>query len=187
MISPACDFNLFSIIISKVLLGWLMRLIHYCSVVLALMHTCLLWELWWLRIVTMGVTHSPLCQILLQIVVRAMTISCLFGPVLLDCCWFPLTSPSSMIILQPELLCEGLWSSSLSLGTSELMDLQCFGLVICTTQQLWPLLQLMPHSLKIETAPGCLCFLVMGQWLAGVEPPLYCVGVNFNENLNILS
>ena len=53
-----------------------------------------------------GVGHSPVCQILLQIVVRAVITS---SPpaVLLGCRLLQLTSLSSVIVLQPPLLFEG--------------------------------------------------------------------------------
>ena len=55
-----------------------------------------------------GVGHSPVCQILSQIVVRAMLHPLhLLGPVLLGCCRLQLASLSSTIVLQPPLLCEG--------------------------------------------------------------------------------
>ena len=55
-----------------------------------------------------GFDHSPACQILLQIVVRAViTFLHLLGPVLLGCCRLQLTSFLSMIVLQPPLLSKG--------------------------------------------------------------------------------
>ena len=69
-----------------------------------------------------GIGHSPVCQILLQVVVRALY---LLGPVLLGCCRLQLTSLSSMNVLQPPILCEG-WGGHplrLSGNSSILMDL----------------------------------------------------------------
>ena len=81
-------------IFSMALLEWLMRLIVRGSVMTKD----------WVH----GVCHSPVCQILLQIVVRAViTSSCLLGPILLGCCQFQLTPLSSIIVLQLLLLCEG--------------------------------------------------------------------------------
>ena len=76
-----------------------------------------------------GVGHSPVCQILLQIVVRAVITSSppspLLGPVLLECCQLQLTSLSSMIVLQPPLPFEGWVGHPLCLSgySSVLMDL----------------------------------------------------------------
>ena len=50
-----------------------------------------------------GVGHSPVCPVLLQIVVRVV----MLGPVLLGCCRLQLTSLSSTIVLQSRPLCEG--------------------------------------------------------------------------------
>ena len=73
-----------------------------------------------------GVGHSPVCQILLQIAVRAEIFPLhLLGPVLLGCCQLQLISLSSMVVLQPPLLCEG-WGGHplcLSWDSSVLMDL----------------------------------------------------------------
>ena len=68
-----------------------------------------------------GVGHSPVCQILLQIVVPLH----LLGPVLLGCCRLQLTSLSSMIVLQPSFLCEGWGGHPLCLSgySSVMMDL----------------------------------------------------------------
>ena len=52
--------------------------------------------------------HSPICQILLQIVVRAVMISS------------PSTSLSSVIVLQPPLLCKG-WGGQLAHINSTLL------------------------------------------------------------------
>ena len=110
MVFSACHFNLFSMIFSMTLLGWLMRLfVRY------FWHCCRLPCLG--SVVTKDwvhrACHSPVCQMLLQIVVRAViTFSPLPGSVLLGCCRFQLTSLSSMIELHPPLLCEGWgWSS----------------------------------------------------------------------------
>ena len=73
-----------------------------------------------------GVGHPPACKILLQIVVRAVITSSLQAwTVLLGCCRFQLTSPSSMIVLQPPLLCEGWGGHPLCLSgdSSVLMNL----------------------------------------------------------------
>ena len=72
MIVSACGFNLFSIIFSITLLGWLMRLI-----VRQFWHCCRLPFLGSVMIKNWvhGVSHSPVCQILLQIVVRAVITS----------------------------------------------------------------------------------------------------------------
>ena len=72
MILSACDFNLFSMIFSMTLLGCLMRLIvryfwHCCR--LPLLGSVMTKD--WVH----GVGHSPVCQILLQIVVRAVITS----------------------------------------------------------------------------------------------------------------
>ena len=67
------------------------------------------------------VSQSPVCQIMLQIVVRLH----LHGQVLLECCQLQLTPLSLVNILQPPLLCEGCGSRPLFLsrGSSVLMDL----------------------------------------------------------------
>ena len=72
MICSACGFNLFSMIFSMILLGWLMRL-----VVRQFWHCCMLPFLGSLMTTDWvhGVGHSPVCQILLQIVVIAMITS----------------------------------------------------------------------------------------------------------------
>ena len=72
MIFSACSFNLFSMIFSMTLLEWLMRLIvrnfwHCCR----LPFLGSLMTKGWVH----GVGHSPVCQILLQIVVRAVITS----------------------------------------------------------------------------------------------------------------
>ena len=55
-----------------------------------------------------GIGYSPVCQILSQIVVRAMTTSSPpVGPILLGHCRLQLTSLSSMVALLPPLLCAG--------------------------------------------------------------------------------
>ena len=69
MIFSACSFNLFSMIFSMTLLEWLMRLIvrnfwHCCR--LPFLGSVMTKD--WVH----GVGHTPVCQILLQIVVRAM-------------------------------------------------------------------------------------------------------------------
>ena len=73
-----------------------------------------------------GIGHSSVCQILLQIVVRAMiTSSPPAWTVPLGCCRLQLTSLSSMIVLQPPLICEGWGGHPLCLSgdSSVLMDL----------------------------------------------------------------
>ena len=72
IIFSACGFDLFSIIFSITLLGWLMRLI-----------VRKFWQCWRLPFLgsvmskewVHGVGHSPVCQIVLQVVVRAVIIS----------------------------------------------------------------------------------------------------------------
>ena len=59
-----------------------------------------------------GAGHSPVCQLLLQIVLLH-----LLEPGLLGCCQLQLTSLSSMIVLQPPLLCERWDGHLLCLGT----------------------------------------------------------------------
>ena len=74
MIFSACGFDLFSIIFSITLLGWLMRLI-----------VRKFWQCWRLPFLgsvmskdwVHGVGHSRVCQVLLQIVVRAVITSSL--------------------------------------------------------------------------------------------------------------
>ena len=73
-----------------------------------------------------GVGHSPVCQILLQIVVRAViTSSPPAWTSSAGCCRLQLTSLSSMIVLQPKLLCKGWGGHPLCLSgdSSLLMDL----------------------------------------------------------------
>ena len=75
-----------------------------------------------------SVGHSPICQILSQIVVRAViTSSSPALTILLGCCRLQLTSLSSVIVLQPPLLCEGLGGNPLCLSgdSSVLLDLHC--------------------------------------------------------------
>ena len=75
-----------------------------------------------------SVGHSPICQILSQIVVRAViTSSPPASTILLGCCRLQLTSLSSVIVLQPPLLCEGLGGNPLCLSgdSSVLLDLHC--------------------------------------------------------------
>ena len=72
MIFSACGFSLFSMIFSMTLLGWLMRLIvrlfwHCCRLPFVGSVTTKDW--------VQAVGHSPVCQILLQIVVRAVITS----------------------------------------------------------------------------------------------------------------
>ena len=72
MIFSACGFNLFSMIFSMTLLGCLMRLIvryfwHCCRLPLS---GSVMTKDW-----VHGVGHSPVCQILLQLVVRAVITS----------------------------------------------------------------------------------------------------------------
>ena len=63
----------------------------------------------------LGVDHSPVCQVLLQIVVRAVINPLhLFGLVMLECCRLQLTSLSSVNVLQPPFLCEELGGHPLS-------------------------------------------------------------------------
>ena len=122
-IFSTCGFNLFSMIFSMTLLGWPMRLIvrkfwHCCR--LPFLGSVMTKD--WVH----GVGHSSVCQILLQIVVRAVITSSQpawtssVGMLLT-----PDTSFSSMIVLQPPLLCEG-WSGCphcLSGDSSVLTDL----------------------------------------------------------------
>ena len=130
-LKPACSsamifftggFNLFSMIFRMTLLGCLMRLI-------VRLHCC--WLPFLGSVMTKdwvhGVGHSPACQILLQIVVRAVITSS--PPAWTSSagifCRLQLTFLFSMIVLQPQRLCEGwgghpLWLSG---DSSVLMDL----------------------------------------------------------------
>ena len=77
--------------------------------------------MWWQSEVWVHrVGHSPVSQILLPIVFRAVITSsppALLGPVLMRCCQLQLTFLSSMIVLQPPLLSEGWGGHPLCLGT----------------------------------------------------------------------
>ena len=100
---------------------------------------CLSWEVWWLRTGSMGLaillSAKSCCRLSWE---RWLHPLHLLGPVLLGCCRLQLTSLSSMIILQPPLLCEG-WGGHplcLSAYNSVLMDLH--GPCGCTTQSSIP-------------------------------------------------
>ena len=69
MISSAYGFNLFSMIFSMTLFGWLMRLIarHFWHCCTLLFLGSVMTKDW-----VQGVSHSPVCQIFLQIVVIAV-------------------------------------------------------------------------------------------------------------------
>ena len=85
-----------------------------CWVVLALLQIAFLVMT---KDLVQGVGRSPVCQILRQIVVRVVIASSpLAGPVLLGCCQLQLTSLSSIIVLQPNLLCKGWGGHPLSVG-----------------------------------------------------------------------
>ena len=109
MIFSACGFNLFSMIFSMTLLGWLMRLIVSDSSGTAA--NCLSWEVWGLRTGFTGlvilVSARYYCRLSWE-----RWLHPLLGPVLLGCCRLQPTSLSSMIVLQPPLPCEGLGRSS---------------------------------------------------------------------------
>ena len=85
-----------------------------------------------------GDGHSPVCQIMLQIVVRAVITSS--PPAWTSSagmfCRLQLTFLSSMIVLQPQLLCEGWGGHPLSLSgdSSVLMDLQWPCSLYCSEQ-----------------------------------------------------
>ena len=87
---------------------------------------CLSWEVWWLRTgptrLAILLSAKSCCILSWE---RWLHPLHLLRPVLLGCCQLQLTSLSSVIVLQPKLLCEGwgghpLWLSELS---SVLMDL----------------------------------------------------------------
>ena len=87
---------------------------------------CLSWEVWWLRTGSTGFailqSARSYCRLLWE---RRLHSLHRLGPVLLDCCRHQLTSLSSVIELQPPLLCEG-WdghSLCLSWDSPVLMDL----------------------------------------------------------------
>ena len=74
------------------------------------------------------VDHSPVCQIVLQMVVRALITSsppAWTSSALPGCCRLQLTSLSSVIVLQTPLLCEGWGGHPLCLSgySPVLMDL----------------------------------------------------------------
>ena len=97
----------------------------YCLVVLALLQVAFL-ESVMTKDLVHGAGHSPVCQILLQIVVRAViTSSPPAWTSSAGCCRLHLTSLSSMIVLQLPLLCEGWGGRPLCLSgdSSVLMDL----------------------------------------------------------------
>ena len=84
------------------------------------------WEMWWLQTGSMGLaillSAKSCCRLSRQ---RWLHPLHLLGPVLLGCCRLQLTSLSSMIVLQPPLLCEGWGGHPLCLSgySSVLMDL----------------------------------------------------------------
>ena len=121
-----CGFNPLSIIFSMTLLGWLIRLIvrwfwHCCR--LSFLGSVMTKD--WVH----GVGHFPVSQVLLQIVVRAViTSSPPAWTSSAGICRLQLISLSSIIVMQPSLLCEG-WTGRplcLSWDSSLLVD----GLVI---------------------------------------------------------
>ena len=129
----------------------------------------------WVR----GIGHSPVCQILLQIVVRAVITS---SPPAWTSSAGMLSTPagflSSVIVLQPQLLCEG-WGGHplyLSGDSSVLMDLHwpCN----CTAQS-----SIMSSSVSVALLLG-IFMNVLGRWslspvlqwssLSPVGMPSYC-------------
>ena len=87
---------------------------------------CLSWEVWWLLTGSMGLaillSAKSCCRLLWEQWLHPLH---LLGPVLLGCCRLQLTFLSSMIMLQPPLLCEGWGGHPLCLSgdSSVLMDL----------------------------------------------------------------
>ena len=85
---------------------------------------CLSWEVWWLRTGSTGLaillSAKSCCRLSWE-----WWLHPLLGPVLLRFCWLQLTSLSSMIVLQPPILCEGWVGHPLCLSgySSVLMDL----------------------------------------------------------------
>ena len=69
---------------------------------------CLSWEVWWLRTGSTGLaillSARSCCRLSWE---QRLHPLCLLGPVLQGCCQLQLTSLSSVIVLQPPLLCEG--------------------------------------------------------------------------------
>ena len=103
MVFSACGFNLFSIIFSMTLSGWLMK----PSVVLALLQFAFLGKGFWLRTGSGGLTvllsAKSCCRLSWK---RWLHLLHLLGPVLMGWCRLQLTSLSSMIVLQPPVLCK---------------------------------------------------------------------------------
>ena len=100
----------------------------YCSVVLALLQVAFLGKYDDQGLGPRGWDHSPVCQILLQIVVRAVITSS--PPAWTSCAWM-LSTPADfpvMTELQPPLLCKVLVGRPLSLSgdSSLLMHLHWF-------------------------------------------------------------
>ena len=128
MIFSACVFNLFSMIFSMTLLGWLMGLLFDSSCTAA---GCLSWEVGWLRTGSMGLaillSAKSCCKLSWE---RWLHPLHLFGPVLLGCCRLQLTSLSSMIVLQPPLLCEGWGGHPLCLSGDSSVVMDSIGLVV---------------------------------------------------------
>ena len=87
---------------------------------------CLSWKVWWRRTGSTGLaillSTRSCCRLSSE---RWLHPLHLLGPVLLGCCRLQPTSLSSVIVLQPPLLCEGLGGHPLCLSGNNpvLMDL----------------------------------------------------------------
>ena len=128
-LKPACSSAMIFFAYGFNLLGMIFSLGDWWGLLFGSSGTaagCLSWEVWWLRTGSMGLaiflSAKSCCRLSWE---RWLLPLHLLGPVLLGCCRLQLTSLSSMIVLQPPLLCEG-WGGyplCLSGDSSVLMDL----------------------------------------------------------------
>ena len=104
MIFSACGFNLFSMIFSMTLLGYWWSLLFGSPGTAA---GCLSWEMWWLKtgstVLAILQSARSYCRLLWEWRLHPLHLP---GLVLMGWCRLQLTSLSSMIVLQPPLLCK---------------------------------------------------------------------------------
>ena len=96
---------------------------------------CLFWEVWWRRtgstVLAILQCARSYCRLLWEQWLHSLH---LLGPVLLGCWWLQLTSLSSMIVLQPPLLCEGWGGHPLCVSGDSSVQMDLHWPFDCTAQ-----------------------------------------------------